>query len=255
MWLDRLAAVLVWKGSPVRGREGKRGMTTNGMEDIYLGDKGGRGRKVRRKKEFQSVQLCPTPWDSVDCSLPGSCVHGFLQARILEWVAMPCSRGSSPPRDSTHVFCITARLFIHWATWEAPYRKTKMPKLTPYFSGLFPAKGFHLYIPKWTQFSFSNLISISLVLSALFFFFFSLSPLPHYKFTVRWLSFFSKAASPETHSGSDGLMSSAAIPHLLFFLTLQTLSSARDLTPCFSKQEGGAQKTVITLHIVLQLFS
>ena len=153
-------------------------MNTNGMEDIYLGDKGGRGRKVRRKKEFQSVQLCPTPRDSMDCSLPGSCVHGFLQARILEWVAMPCSRGSSPPRDSTHVFCITARLFIHWATWEAPYRKTKMPKLTPYFSGLFPAKGFHLYIPKWTQFSFSNLISISLVLSALFFFF-SLSLLSH----------------------------------------------------------------------------
>ena len=146
------------------------------MEDIYLGDKGGRGRKVRRKKEFQLVQLCPTPWDSMDCSLPGSSVHGFLQARILEWVAMPCSRESSPPRDSIHVFCITARLFIHWATWEAPYRKTKMPKLTPYFSGLFPARGFQLYIPKWTQFSFSNLISISLMLSALFFFFSLSSP-------------------------------------------------------------------------------
>ena len=45
----------------MRGREGKRGMNTNGMEDIYLGDKGGRGGKVRRKKEFQLVQLCPTP--------------------------------------------------------------------------------------------------------------------------------------------------------------------------------------------------
>ena len=38
----------------------------------------------------------------VDCSLPGSSVHGIFQARILEWVAMPFSKGSSPPRDQTH---------------------------------------------------------------------------------------------------------------------------------------------------------
>ena len=40
--------------------------------------------------------------DSMDCNLPGSSVHGVLQARILEWVVMPSSRGSSPPRDWTH---------------------------------------------------------------------------------------------------------------------------------------------------------
>ena len=153
----------------------------------------------------------------MDCSLPGSSVPGFLQARILEWVAMPCSRGSSPPRDSTHVSCIAARLFLHWATWEAPYRMTKMPKLTLHFSGLFLARGFQLYIPKWTQFSFSNLISISLVLSVLCF---SLSlSFPTLQIHCSLTFFFSKAASPETHSGSDGLMSSGAIPHLLFFLT------------------------------------
>ena len=45
------------------------------------------------------IQLCPTLCDPMDCSLPGSFVHGILQARILKWVAMPSSRGSSQPRD------------------------------------------------------------------------------------------------------------------------------------------------------------
>ena len=56
------------------------------------------------------TQLCPTLFDPMDYSLPGSSVHGILQARILEWVVMPSSRGSSQPRDQTQVFCITGRL-------------------------------------------------------------------------------------------------------------------------------------------------
>ena len=51
-------------------------------------------------------------------SLPGSSVHGILQT-ILEWVAIPLSRGSSPPRDRTQVSCIADRLFTVWATREA----------------------------------------------------------------------------------------------------------------------------------------
>ena len=43
------------------------------------------------------AQSCPTLCDPMDCSLPGSSVHGILQARILEWVAMPSSRGPSQP--------------------------------------------------------------------------------------------------------------------------------------------------------------
>ena len=54
------------------------------------------------------------------CSPPGSSVHGILQARILEWVAIPFSRGSSPPRDWTRVSCIPGRFFITGATGEAP---------------------------------------------------------------------------------------------------------------------------------------
>ena len=56
----------------------------------------------------------------MDCSLLGSSVHGILQARILEWVAISFSRGSSWARDRTWVFCIGGRCFNLWATREAP---------------------------------------------------------------------------------------------------------------------------------------
>ena len=49
------------------------------------------------------AKSCPTLCSPVDCSPPGSSVHGILQARILEWVAISCSRGSSRPRDGTRV--------------------------------------------------------------------------------------------------------------------------------------------------------
>ena len=53
------------------------------------------------------AQLCPTLCDSMDCSPPGSSVHEILQARILVWVAISFSRGSSQPRDCTHISCIS----------------------------------------------------------------------------------------------------------------------------------------------------
>ena len=58
------------------------------------------------------TQLCPTLCDPTDCSPPGSSVHGILQARILEWVATPFSRGSSRPRGATWVSCIVGGFFI-----------------------------------------------------------------------------------------------------------------------------------------------
>ena len=67
----------------------------------------------------KSLQLCLTLSDSVDCSPPGFFVHGISQARILEWVAIPFSRGSSWPRDRTQVSCIAGRFFTIWATREA----------------------------------------------------------------------------------------------------------------------------------------
>ena len=57
-----------------------------------------------------------TIWATREFWLPGSSVHGILQARILEWVAIPFSRGSSQPRDWTQVSWIAGDFFIIWAT-------------------------------------------------------------------------------------------------------------------------------------------
>ena len=65
------------------------------------------------------LQSCLTLCDPIECSPPGSSVHGILQARILEWVAVPSSRGSSWPGDPIPIFygsCLTGRFF----TTESP---------------------------------------------------------------------------------------------------------------------------------------
>ena len=65
------------------------------------------------------TQSCSILHDPMNFSLPGSSIYGFLQARILEWVAISFSRGSSQPRVRTEVSCIASRFFIIWATREA----------------------------------------------------------------------------------------------------------------------------------------
>ena len=65
------------------------------------------------------TQSCLIVCDPMDCSPLGSSVHGILQARILEWVAIPFSRGSSQPRDLTPVSHIGDRFVTIWATREA----------------------------------------------------------------------------------------------------------------------------------------
>ena len=68
------------------------------------------------------VELLSCVWlfcDPMDCNPPGSSVHGIFQARILEWVAISFSRGSSPPRDRTPVSCIDRWILYHRAPWEA----------------------------------------------------------------------------------------------------------------------------------------
>ena len=62
------------------------------------------------------TQSCLTLCDSMDCSLTGSSVCGIIQARILEWVTIPFSRGSLGPSDWTQVSSIAGRLFTVWAT-------------------------------------------------------------------------------------------------------------------------------------------
>ena len=67
-------------------------------------------------------QSCLTLCNTMDCNPPDSSVHGILQARILEWVAISSSRGSSQPRHPTlisYVSCISRRVLYCWATREA----------------------------------------------------------------------------------------------------------------------------------------
>ena len=63
------------------------------------------------KEKVLVAQLCLTPCDTMNCSPPGSSNHETLQARILEWVVIPLTRGSSQPRDQTHIFCIAGEVF------------------------------------------------------------------------------------------------------------------------------------------------
>ena len=64
-----------------------------------------------KESESEVIQSCPTLCDPMDCSLPGSSVHGIFQAIVLEWVAISFSRGSSRPRDHTQVSHIVDRRF------------------------------------------------------------------------------------------------------------------------------------------------
>ena len=88
------------------------------------------------KSESEVTQLCPTLFGLMDCSLPGSSVHGIFQARVLEWVAISFSRRSSWPRDWTwvsrivdrHFYCLShqgspAQMEEQWLTfWLVVYR-------------------------------------------------------------------------------------------------------------------------------------
>ena len=65
------------------------------------------------------TQSCLTLCNPVDCSPPGSSIHGIFQAGILEQIPIFYSRGSSQPRDQTHVSCIGKQILYHCATWEA----------------------------------------------------------------------------------------------------------------------------------------
>ena len=78
------------------------------------------------ESESEVAQSCPTLCDLMGCSLPGSSLHGILQARVLEWVAISFSRGSSRPRDQTRVsrilsihFNLSAtKAFMDWSIFK-----------------------------------------------------------------------------------------------------------------------------------------
>ena len=77
------------------------------------------------------AELLPSLWDAMDCSPSGSSVHGILQARILEWVAMLSSRGSHQPRDwacVSYVSCIGRQILYHYSHLRNPKWNTTQPQ-------------------------------------------------------------------------------------------------------------------------------
>jgi len=107
------------------------------------------------------AQSRPTLCDPKDCSSPGSSAHGILQARILEWVAMPASRRSSRPRDQSQIFCNAGRFFTVWATndllgrsmqWENSWLGSKSPSFWVTYLYLVVQKVKNLLAMEKTQF-------------------------------------------------------------------------------------------------------
>ena len=107
------------------------------------------------------VKSCPTDCDPMDYNLPGSSVHGILQERILEWIAISFSRGFSQPRNQTWVSWIAGRFFTNWAMRETQTKKKKKKKwktLSPVPLFLSPRTiqvhgVFHARILEWVAFS------------------------------------------------------------------------------------------------------
>ena len=102
---------------------------------------------------FSSIKvkaLVIQPWrafcDPIDCSPPGSSVHRILQVKILEWVAIPLSRGTSQPKDWTQVSCIAGGFFTIWAMMEAQgycsliWNNMKFSTLAKHFESVNPVK-------------------------------------------------------------------------------------------------------------------
>ena len=77
-------------------------------------------------QKYTRAQSCPPLCGPMNCSLPGSSVHGIFQARILEWVAISSSRQSSWPRIWTHAFCVS--YICVSITWEAPKWRCVKPQ-------------------------------------------------------------------------------------------------------------------------------
>ena len=79
------------KKRAVSARKGYMGFSIQNSEQKPITT----GKGVERKKESEVTQSCPTLCNRMDCSLPGSSIHGIFQARVLEWVAISFSKGSS----------------------------------------------------------------------------------------------------------------------------------------------------------------
>ena len=114
-----------WRQSRCLYQEPSKGSVHTGVEIPFLGVF---GKKITYRHIYLSIccclvfQSCPVLCHPMDCSLPGSSIHGISQARTLEWVAISFSRGSSWPRDRTCVSCTGRQILLplsHWGSSPA----------------------------------------------------------------------------------------------------------------------------------------
>ena len=109
-WCSKISTVCTVKKNPV-----VRSNRPSGMHTVVF------RRFWKRKSESEVAQSCPTLCDPMDCSLPGSSVHGIFQARVLEWGAIAFFGRSFWPRDWTRVSRIVGRRFTICVTRESNF--------------------------------------------------------------------------------------------------------------------------------------
>ena len=107
------------------------------------------------------TQLCLTICDPMNCSLPGSSIHGILQARTLKWVAMSFSMDSSWPGDQTQVSCISCRFFTIWVTLVPTIKFLEVKTCT---NPCKPRNNLLCKQEEWIQFLLKCLTTLSILL-------------------------------------------------------------------------------------------
>ena len=175
-WVDLLEKTLMLGGIGGRRRRGRQGMRwLDGITDwwtwVWVSSRSWwwTGRPGHWSDLIWCDKYCESVSHSVvsdslqphRCCPPGFSVHGILQGRILQWVAIPFSRGSSRPRNWTQVSCIVGRFFIVWATREALYLYTNI-RIYMYSHRESHAQCIEIYMPVlWQLFKVLNIIESS----------------------------------------------------------------------------------------------
>ena len=121
-WMDKEAMVHIYNGILLSHKKEHiwiylmRWMKLEPIMQSEVSQKQKYKHSIKSESESEVAQSFPTPCDPMDCSLPGSSVHGIFQAIVLEWIAIAFSRGPSQPKDRTRVSHNVDRRFTIWAT-------------------------------------------------------------------------------------------------------------------------------------------
>ena len=120
---DNFQNVILWKGQIIplqwEGAKAKRNCNLTRVTWVVISEAEPKSSNPITSHLSGGGLVVSNSYDPMNCSLPGSSIPGILQARILEWVAISFSRGSSWPRNQTRVSCIGGRFFTNWAVREA----------------------------------------------------------------------------------------------------------------------------------------